>query len=635
MKLRTRAASAVGAFVLSTSLVAATAVPAQADVFDTVVEVGTVAVASVAGGGGAAAAASTAGVCATGVGCVVLGVAAAAVAGYALWQHHDGIIDFASSLFQPSVTRPCEALAPAGSPGACAPGTTTGPVDPENAGGQADTPVGTTSTHVVSPDMRLHPSDGTLWIQAVGSYAEAAFIQYGCTDSDGVAHHYSDDFAVPGGFWAFAIYDGDNWQNHGGQIWNYRGPENCISNGGTLDYYFQYSGYNPGGELAESYINPSYDFDQVDARTFVVCVNADGSTYDATWTGSTTQSAGQVVVPNCADFGGGQGTPSDMAVDLKPAGLPVKPVSAIGWHPNGDPLDYPDCKGGGGCTLSVVVDGETCTVGNASCVDWQALPETSVECQWGPYVVPTAWCESLKRSYEPGADGLPHNDTVFDPWPEWSASPTPSPSPTSSPSPSPTGTATTDPDPSPTPSPTGSAYTGPRSPTAEERDTLGGPKPEDAPGQSNCSLGWYSLLDGTIIYQATSCALAWAFVPQTTSLQAMFSEAHDAWDASKLGELVSAAADVPLAMWSWTQTPGACHSPTIHLPLGQISQDVEIVDACHEPIKGVAEKVRLVSTVILVIAGMVAVVNPLMDGLRMVRMPEVSGVESDGQGRLF
>jgi len=156
-------------------------------------------------------------------------------------------------------------------------------------------------------------------------------------------------------------------------------------------------------------------------------------------------------------------------------------------------------------------------------------------------------------------------------------------------------------------------------------------------GTDFCGMTFADVLTGAVIFKAFGCALAWAFVPSPGALQLEMTRAETAWNASRTGVLVQTAVNVPLALTDWSAEAGAtCEGPSIPVPLpGQEDTIIQPLNACEEPMAGVAGWVKLLLTIFLVYAGVVMVVNPILEGMSLNRMPEVSMVEDNGQGRLF
>jgi hypothetical protein len=167
---------------------------------------------------------------------------------------------------------------------------------------------------------------------------------------------------------------------------------------------------------------------------------------------------------------------------------------------------------------------------------------------------------------------------------------------------------------------------------ASESTIPGTPTPT---GTDSCGMSFASVLDGSIMFRAVGCALSWAFVPDSGRVAVQTKVAQDSWTTSRTGKLANAVLALPVGLGALGLAPTDCKGPKFTIPLGSFSQDLEPMNACAEPMKTVAYWVKVALTIVMVIGTAIFIINPLLIGLKLNAMPEVSGVEGDGQRRLF
>lgn len=145
-------------------------------------------------------------------------------------------------------------------------------------------------------------------------------------------------------------------------------------------------------------------------------------------------------------------------------------------------------------------------------------------------------------------------------------------------------------------------------------------------GSGNCSFGWSDVLTGGVFLKGLSCA----FVPSETYYETQTQTVTQAWESSAVGTFTNAAIAVPMNLATMGSTEGGCEGPTFSIPLGSMTQDVQPLNACEAPMSTVAAWVKVVTTIVLVITGVVFVAYPI---LRALGMPQLrrSGGDSDGE----
>jgi len=181
----------------------------------------------------------------------------------------------------------------------------------------------------------------------------------------------------------------------------------------------------------------------------------------------------------------------------------------------------------------------------------------------------------------------------------------------------------------------------PSSPSKVTVGDLADPPPEAEAGSptslesvDHCGIGLADLLSGDVMFKAVGCALSWAFVPRPAVTEAALNEGVEAWKTSKVGKLASAGLAVPLGIAAWGTAESDCVGPVITVPLGEFEQEVAFLNSCAEPMKTVAVWVKRMTTIFMVIGGVIFVINPILLGLKLHHMP-FSSNDDDGQGRLF
>lgn len=245
--------------------------------------------------------------------------------------------------------------------------------------------------------------------------------------------------------------------------------------------------------------------------------------------------------------------------------------------------DYPGCYPAG-CELAVYVDGKRCEVGS-ECWDWKKLANDRLRCGWGAYTMPLSDCDELAEQYKTGTVGINPKTgqrvaTDVDGKPDPNAAPGTSAPPAPNPAPQP------QPQPTPTPEPPGV-------PNPDKPETQ--PDPD---GAGNCFAAAISWNPIDWVYVPVKCALTWAFVPKTNTLQRAVEGVRAPWDASWPG---TALADVGGMMAGFpVGAGGGCQGPgfTVSMALvGGGSHTLHPFSACSQPMATVAAVVKIALTV--------------------------------------
>lgn len=559
-------------------------------------------------GGAEGGAIAAGGLCATGVGCVVVGAAAVAGLGLLAYANRDTIARWGSNLLG------------IGDDGG-------GVAHPDQSGTGASI-----SAHIAGDSVIF---DGPY--EGQGRIARG----YVCRTAGGSiwAGRQSADLGPPfdkpqPGVTLWGPNDGE-----GGT------PGQCAQAGGHLIAHFLYiGGRGQNGvegwpaHLVDSWTTAEYA-ESVVSWTYTTCLAPDGSHFDipATVGPATTQASMEAVIPACNVRTAGA-VPSHIRVVVPMPGLTSRfyreydgqyitwpPISAWEWSLDESALasDYAECMPGtDGCELKVRYRGGDCTVGATGCVDWwtrrDARPQ-DYACLWGPYSVPLVTCSGLKhaytvgavadpdgadqRYYAPGTDVGSADQRLADPDPAPGPDPEPDPDPTAtggaSPTPTPTSTGA---DPSPTPTPVTDPNPGP-------------------PDDGQCDIGWSlgNVLNGTVVYQAVGCALVWAFVPPD-GFAAEVQTFRDAWDGSGIGTWVGQQVNLPNNAVAGLGG-GGCGGPQWTIGLGGRDYPFRPLDACHEPMASIAPVVKGIAGALVLIVGAKVVSDPVLQALGLPRIP--------------
>jgi len=144
--------------------------------------------------------------------------------------------------------------------------------------------------------------------------------------------------------------------------------------------------------------------------------------------------------------------------------------------------------------------------------------------------------------------------------------------------------------------------------------TLPGPGPviEPTTPTGSCSLGWGDVLNGSILFDAVSCALSWAFVPSAAATVTATSTVTSAWNASGVGQLLTSVKNSAGVVWgTFTQSTG-CGGIAFTVPFDGMDFQTEVLDSCVEPTKTMADWSRNILTVVIVLGGGLMVINTFL-----------------------
>lgn len=213
--------------------------------------------------------------------------------------------------------------------------------------------------------------------------------------------------------------------------------------------------------------------------------------------------SGTVVLPSCKQRLGEDWFGTGITVAPAKPEVEGEPLEEEDWDvPDFPPWEWDElipkedvqpCHGSkNGCSLSVWIDNDPCSIGVAKCKTWTKIAEktpTRVECQYGTRTVPMRNCYPLAHAYDTRPDTQTNVDTDAPPTvPE-------------------TGVKT--------PTDTVPEVANPAPPTAAPT-----PPPvdvSDAPKQAECfPKGWGVFNPFEWVYKPVKCALIWAFQPTTS-----------------------------------------------------------------------------------------------------------------------
>lgn len=329
------------------------------------------------------------------------------------------------------------------------------------------------------------------------------------------------------------------------------------------------------------------------------------------------------------------------------AGGAVVPLLDVPTFAPGLVGTYPDCTDGAGsapCTVRLFRGTGTSAVQcgplTVDCADWQsrnlARTQTFV-CRWvkpggaGFYSLPIGDCGYLATSFQASA-------TQTDPQPSSAPSPVPGTvgtGTTTSPTTNPDGSTTlterqtlpdgstrtvttiTRPDGSKTVTtqPTTSTGTAVGSPTVVELPATGSGT-EVGTETSGC-MGSWTWNPVAWVYRPVRCALSWAFVPSQASLQASQATATAGWQATGITAWGTAVSDVGGGLIGVGSAAGGCAGPQFSFTLKGTSYNFDPLDACSQPMQGVAVVVKVLISLAVIVAGVRVCARPIMASFGM------------------
>lgn len=507
-------------------------------------------------------------VCATGVGCLVLGAAAVGIGLYAT-----------QDVWVPWVQNAWGDLTANQS----GPGGTAGVWEPILDEAVNTSPGGTASLTLDNTDPNNDTSTAgtvTVWCQQT---------QF---NPDHGSAHVGDVIPEPHGFGKYML-KGEQWQ-YGVQ---------CTGMGQIVKIQTSRNESDPTHATGNQVSWQSQA--AVDATTYqatVNCVQDDGTSVSLSGP-STPNADGGVTVPSCAAAGLGSHA-KDLTVKSS-VGTGGTPSTVWASTPKAD-SSYPQCDPGAVsvCKFSVSYQGQECTVGAAGCADWARRSQSNpadYECLWGPYTLPLSSCSVQERAYETGTqtgvqatpantDGDPSTATDVNGDPMEGGDPTPQDPPTGDPSP--TATAT--------PTPTISGPTDPRIPT------------EDQPEVNKCwPNGWSAFNPASWVLMPVRCALKEAFEPSPDVLTDVKTQLTTDLAETGPGPLITAIGHPVSELGG---EGGGCAGPTMHLDIGAVHQDLSLFNACAPPMSTVAGYVKALLTMVIVVGGGLAVARAVAMG---------------------
>lgn len=357
----------------------------------------------------------------------------------------------------------------------------------------------------------------------------------------------------------------------------FAGPGNVTRNGSFLTGA---PGFNPYGE-------------DVKYKVRSECIAPDGtiSTVEAESSGDYMQ------IPSCGAQGKGHGTGKTSVVGLAPGTITETPI----WDTPRAPSDpaTPLCDASrptDGCTLSVELDGKTCTADSVECQNWaevnQADPNKDTEasrmkCRFGPYKLSMASCNALEKAYVGGQIWSDEN-TDGDPATGGAPKTAPSGSPIAAPAPTTTAPG-----------------------VGTIPGTGGQPSPDASQQQKNCfPSGWAMFNPVEWVMKPVGCALEAAFVPkpevvtaQTTRLDNKiknvgFQRISTAW----------------LSTFEAAGGGSGCSGPTVNFSMNGVSQSMQPFQACTQPMATVAGVAYAVSAIAIVLFGGLGMIRAIGAG---------------------
>lgn len=170
-------------------------------------------------------------------------------------------------------------------------------------------------------------------------------------------------------------------------------------------------------------------------------------------------------------------------------------------------------------------------------------------------------------------------------------------------------------------------------PTIEQPAPL--PGPSSPPADANCDLGWADVLSGAVVYKAVSCALAWAFVPSDTAFSSAQTKVSTAWTTSSVGQLLTAEFEALSSLATIGEGQGSsCAGLQYEFPLlgaGHDPIEVNLLDACEEPMSDLAPIVKTIGSVVIIVYGVFELVRLIGVGLGV----QVGKPREWEQGTLF
>lgn len=360
----------------------------------------------------------------------------------------------------------------------------------------------------------------------------------------------------------------------------------------------------------------------------VQCQRPDKSMYSVKAEAPYTADTSGVNAPSC----GPDGKPLTAKIDQYDGTSNKGTVGNLAW----------DQTAGSDGSLMVRVDGKPCEVGSPACASWPGLYASNpsrVQCTYAGAPVTIDRCGVLEGAYIWGGtpavrqniDGNP--TTWVDPasipgWVPHTVTPTgPKADPTIKPGAAPTASPQPDisndpqpqpgsqPSPQPSPSPSSSPGGQPGGNTGTETGTIPqsgtNPNGEANPSGENCFGASWSWNPLDWVMTPVKCAIHWAFVPKSQSIQQNYDRIKPKIEAKGIGPLIIAMEDTVGGL------PGesGCTGPAINLQT--LSPTIPVwypFQACNGPMQVGAVVVKAVLTLVLGIAGAMGVIRGIAAG---------------------
>jgi len=273
-----------------------------------------------------------------------------------------------------------------------------------------------------------------------------------------------------------------------------------------------------------------------------------------------------------------------------------------------DDRDYPLCAAAA-CKYSVSIDGKTCISGDPECANWTLIRRTTpdrVTCHYGPYSIDCDLVPWLERAYEDGPRTATRVNTDGDP-----------------------DTADTEPKkptiPNPTVTPSSPVIVDtipPERPCIEGDMAKCTPRPEPpeiAEETDECwPHGWGAVNPANWVLQPMKCAIRWAVIPPPGTITGVKTAIADGWDDSTPGRWFGALPD----LWDRNSDQGGsgCQGPGIptgylHQYTGGIPATIYPFSACEEPVSYMAQVARAGSSAAIAFFGGLRCVQQLASSL--------------------
>ena len=384
--------------------------------------------------------------------------------------------------------------------------------------------------------------------------------------------------------------------------------------------------------------NPQY-------RVEVTCKNIDTGSRQVLTSSTDPNAQGAVNVPTCAQLGP-KWYPEAMVVGFADGDTLKQPIFTA---TPAEPEQFFQCDPvfGQACKFEIWVDGKPCVIGSPACASWAGLFKVApgrVLCMYGGRQVDMSGCAILEGAYiyggtpaiKPNIDGNP--DTWVDPStvPGWTPhilpSPTPdnprpvpvpdpNPQPQTPPNPNPAPTEpSTNPNPSPSPSPgTGTDPNAPWNNPAPIPDYGSNPAPQPPQGapsldpnvnDTNCWPGGTAAFNPLEwVLQPVKCALSWAFVPRQDVAQQQMTKVETAFGKVPVVASIGTVTTAIGTLGGGAGGGSGCTGPAFNFDFNSVHETIYPFNACAEPVATMARITNALTTVIVIILGVLGIVR--------------------------